>query len=229
MKISLESETHWACAKYCTLQNDLLTWDSERQTVGGSVHTIRSRAILMGLAPPSKGHHGTTQDISGYGMPREQQASKRRLDSWKEIAAFFGRDERTVKRWEKERALPVHRVPGGVTRWCVRISAELSQWLRDPGAAVTESSEQASAPKRMFLSGDAIREAEPVISKQVFAPAIPARSSRFQVARILGLLLAILLGFLILKHQIPRQPTSASAINIPPAAHRPNRRPKISI
>jgi tetratricopeptide (TPR) repeat protein len=36
------------------------------------------------------------------------------------------------------------------------------------------------------------------------------------------LLLAILLGFLILKHQIPRQPTSASAINIPPAAYRPN-------
>jgi tetratricopeptide (TPR) repeat protein len=42
------------------------------------------------------------------------------------------------------------------------------------------------------------------------------------VARILGLLLAVLLGFLLLKHQIPRQPTSASAINIPPAAHRPN-------
>ena len=70
------------------------------------------------LAPPSKGHHGTTQDISGLisgrMQTREQQASNHRLDSWKEIAAFFGRDERTVKRWEKERALPVHRVPGGL-------------------------------------------------------------------------------------------------------------------
>ncbi len=33
----------------------------------------------------------------------------RRLRDWKEIAAFFGRDERTVRRWERARALPVHR------------------------------------------------------------------------------------------------------------------------
>jgi tetratricopeptide (TPR) repeat protein len=55
-------------------------------------------------------------------------AENRRIDSWKEIAAFFGRDERTVKRWEKERGLPVHRLPGergGVFAW----SAELTLWL----------------------------------------------------------------------------------------------------
>ena len=153
---------------------------------------------------------------------REQQAAKRRLDSWKEIAAFFGRDERTVKRWEKERALPVHRVPGGVRSGVFAYAAELSQWLKDPGAALSESSEQASGAEANVSSSGAIRDAEPVISGQVLAPAIPARSSRFQVARILGLLLAILLGFLILKHQIPRQPTSASATNLTPAAHHPN-------
>lgn len=32
-----------------------------------------------------------------------------RLDSWKEIAAYFNRDVRTVRRWEKQEALPVHR------------------------------------------------------------------------------------------------------------------------
>jgi hypothetical protein len=31
-----------------------------------------------------------------------------RLDSWKAIAAYLKRDERTVRRWEKE-GLPVHR------------------------------------------------------------------------------------------------------------------------
>ena len=41
------------------------------------------------------------------------QLANQRLDSWKEIAAFFDRDERTVRRWEKERGLPAHRVPGG--------------------------------------------------------------------------------------------------------------------
>ena len=43
---------------------------------------------------------------------RRKRPPNRRLDSWKEIAAYFGRDERTVKRWEKERGLPIRRLPG---------------------------------------------------------------------------------------------------------------------
>ena len=39
-------------------------------------------------------------------------SAERRLNSWKEIAAFVGRDERTVKRWEEARGLPVRRMPG---------------------------------------------------------------------------------------------------------------------
>ena len=35
-----------------------------------------------------------------------------RIDSWKAIAAFLNSDERTVQRWEKDRALPVHRPAG---------------------------------------------------------------------------------------------------------------------
>jgi hypothetical protein len=30
------------------------------------------------------------------------------LGSWKEIAAYLGRDVRTVQRWEKKEGLPVH-------------------------------------------------------------------------------------------------------------------------
>ncbi len=37
--------------------------------------------------------------------PSEPPASKR-LDSWKEIAAYLKRDESTVRRWEKE-GLPI--------------------------------------------------------------------------------------------------------------------------
>src|SRR5215831_3846163 len=32
-----------------------------------------------------------------------------RLESWKEIAAYIGRDVRTAQRWEKTESLPVHR------------------------------------------------------------------------------------------------------------------------
>ncbi len=59
-----------------------------------------------------------------------RQINNHRLDSWKEIAAFFGRDERTVRRWEKERALPVHRVPGGGRGGVFAYSDELREWLK---------------------------------------------------------------------------------------------------
>lgn len=60
-------------------------------------------------------------------------AAETRLDSWKEIAAFFGRDERTVKRWEKERGLPVHRVPGSAHGTVFAYSGELTRWLQGTG------------------------------------------------------------------------------------------------
>jgi Tfp pilus assembly protein PilF len=69
-----------------------------------------------------------------------QQNLNRRLDSWKEIASFFNRDERTVKRWEKKRALPVHRVPGGGRGGVFAYTEELTAWLsppaKDPAAAL---------------------------------------------------------------------------------------------
>ena len=61
---------------------------------------------------------------AGGGVEPEQ-----RLDSWKEIAAFFRRDPRTVKRWEKERALPVHRLPGTGRSGVYAYAHELQRWL----------------------------------------------------------------------------------------------------
>jgi Tfp pilus assembly protein PilF len=55
---------------------------------------------------------------------------RKRLDSWKEIAAFFGRDERTVNRWEKL-GLPVRRLPGTKGR-VFAYAEELSAWLAAP-------------------------------------------------------------------------------------------------
>jgi tetratricopeptide (TPR) repeat protein len=53
----------------------------------------------------------------------------RTLRSWKEIASYFGRDERTVKRWEAK-GLPVHRMPG-MTRGSVYAQeTELKAWLQ---------------------------------------------------------------------------------------------------
>jgi tetratricopeptide (TPR) repeat protein len=72
------------------------------------------------------------------GVPDE-----RRLDSWKEIAAFFRRDPRTVKRWEKERALPIHRIPGKGRSGVYAHERELRRWLENQpvdGAALEPES-----------------------------------------------------------------------------------------
>jgi tetratricopeptide (TPR) repeat protein len=69
-----------------------------------------------------------------------QNPADHRLDSWKEIAAYFGRDERTVKRWEKERGLPVHRMPGGGRGTVFAFASELSTWLRSSQIKETSDS-----------------------------------------------------------------------------------------
>ncbi len=56
-------------------------------------------------------------------------AQKDILNGWKEIAGYVARDIRTVERWEKQRGLPVRRVPGaGRATVYARIS-ELEEWL----------------------------------------------------------------------------------------------------
>lgn len=70
----------------------------------------------------------------------------RRLRSWKEIAHFFGKDERTVKRWEAQRGLPVHRVPGSSRTSVYAYARELEEWLKKPGTALAPE-EPAPAPE----------------------------------------------------------------------------------
>jgi Tfp pilus assembly protein PilF len=65
----------------------------------------------------------------------EAKTPNRRLDSWKEIASFFRRDERTVKRWEKERGLPVHRLQDSAKGRVYAYSDELLQWMKSPVSA----------------------------------------------------------------------------------------------
>jgi TolB-like protein/Tfp pilus assembly protein PilF len=63
----------------------------------------------------------------------ENSEAERTLVSWKEIAVHLNRAERTVKRWEKERGLPVHRVPGGDRGSVFAYPVELADWLKGKG------------------------------------------------------------------------------------------------
>jgi hypothetical protein len=68
----------------------------------------------------------------GVGMRGDP--GNRRFNTWKEIAGFFGRDERTVKRWETERGLPVRRLPHGSRSTVYADERDLAAWLDGGGA-----------------------------------------------------------------------------------------------
>jgi len=70
-----------------------------------------------------------------------------RLDSWKEIAAYFRRDESTVRRWEKD-GLPVHRRMHKAKATVFAYRAELDAWWRhDPERSTTTSVHESATPR----------------------------------------------------------------------------------
>jgi tetratricopeptide (TPR) repeat protein len=102
-----------------------------------------------------------------------------RLDSWKEIAAYLCRGERTVKRWETDRGLPIHRLPGGGRASVYAYSSELDEWLKSSEAReLTPAQEDAENEEvEVFSVADAIA-AENAVSEKRVSPELVAAKSR---------------------------------------------------
>ena len=62
--------------------------------------------------------------------PASEQPSELRLDSWKEIAAYLGRDVTTVQRWEKREEMPVHRHVHAKRGSVYALAPELDAWMK---------------------------------------------------------------------------------------------------
>jgi hypothetical protein len=58
-------------------------------------------------------------------------ASKGILSSWKEIAAYLGRSERTIQRWEIQFGFPIHRPSGRKGASIIAMTAEIDEWIRN--------------------------------------------------------------------------------------------------
>lgn len=60
--------------------------------------------------------------------PPVSEGSNERLDSWKEIAAYLGRQVRTVQGWERDEGLPIHRLPHKSKGSVFAYMPELDAW-----------------------------------------------------------------------------------------------------
>jgi len=67
---------------------------------------------------------------------RQFSSATDRLDSWKEIAAYLNRGIRTVQRWERTHALPVHRIPHDSRGSVFAFKPELDAWWKGHGAVL---------------------------------------------------------------------------------------------
>ncbi|MGH9421967.1 MAG: helix-turn-helix domain-containing protein, partial [Thermoanaerobaculia bacterium] len=60
-------------------------------------------------------------------MP-DSRAVSDQLESWKQIAGYLGRSVRTVRRWEREEGLPVHRHVHRVLGSVYAFKSEIDTW-----------------------------------------------------------------------------------------------------
>ncbi len=83
--------------------------------------------------------------------PAEAPA-RNRLESWKEIAAYLKRDIRTLRRWEKNEGLPVHRHMHDKLPTVYAFKPELDAWWQNgqPRLEQQERIEQAATRKRLW-------------------------------------------------------------------------------
>jgi TolB-like protein/Flp pilus assembly protein TadD len=65
-----------------------------------------------------------------YEIPPVEKTPEKRLDSWKEIAAYLNRDVTTVQRWEKREGMPVHRHVHDKRGSVYALSEELDDWIQ---------------------------------------------------------------------------------------------------
>ena len=91
----------------------------------------------------------------------ERNTPQKTLESWKQIAAFLDRSERTVRRWEAQESLPVHRRGHQKHDTVFAYKHEIEAWTRrrtrfggeDPAGSWGEAHDlsQIEAPANRYL------------------------------------------------------------------------------
>jgi TolB-like protein len=142
-----------------------------------------------------------TYDIPPVGKPLEK-----RLDSWKEIAAYLNRDVTTVQRWEKREEMPVHRHVHDKRGSVYALTSELDEWIQSRRLRVDDSEETPEDKPEETLEVETIPATATVPGG---SGAIPASHSRlwFALAAVVCLCLAAA-GWFVFRHRATVPPAS---------------------
>src|SRR5262249_5857708 len=97
-----------------------------------------------------------------------KSAGERRLESWKEIAAYLGRGVRTVQRWEREQGLPVHRLAHAERGSVFADPVELTGWWKShqiaPGVKPSPTADTVTEPRLQRMTGTTAATFWPALS-----------------------------------------------------------------
>jgi len=131
-----------------------------------------------------------------------------RLDSWKAIADYLGRDVRSVQRWESERGLPVHRIPGSRSGGVFAYTAEIEAWLhgRSGGRDVHPQADPRLAASSPVEQPAAAENVEP--SPTTPEPKPASRTKPILASVIAGLLAVALVGSYVVVAKHPKAAAS---------------------
>jgi hypothetical protein len=91
--------------------------------------------------------------MSDSSLPDDVRGEPRRLDSWKEIAAYLRRDVKTARRWEQREGLPVHRHHHGALGSVYAFVHEIEAWraARRVGETAAPRPRRSAPVRRAFL------------------------------------------------------------------------------
>jgi Tol biopolymer transport system component len=118
------------------------------------------------------------------------ESARKRLDSWKEVATYLDRDVTTVMRWEREKKLPVHRLPGGKRKAVFAYPDEIDAWYASADPKENGESSEGAEPREVPAEG---RSLEPAIAPIIDTPNPPSKRWR-RTALVLVPAVVILLG-----------------------------------
>ena len=146
------------------------------------------------------------------GMPKGRDQLGIRLDSWKEIASYLIRSERTVRRWEETEGLPVHRQLHEKRGSVYAYTGELDAWRQSRRLPERESSDPQEPYSPRLRNETRLREPQNdnIVEFQSIAPPAPPVRSRLAGTRFWLWSLLALLGVLLATYGLRQVPTQRS-------------------